>query len=104
MKKLNMEQARQVEKVLNRLLPKDAPGHQAIWLEVICQAIRDLSRVIAPRETSRSNGYNKARRMKFVADAQAWLFSNSDDFKMVCDLAGVNPDYVHLLINEASHD
>lgn len=55
-----------------------------LWLEVIYRAISDMEN---PTSTTGSNSFNILKQQ-----AKIWLHTN--DFKTVCDLAGINPNYL----------
>jgi hypothetical protein len=54
-----------------------------LWLAVINQALIDST--TSAKEMDTPIERPKARR---------WLTSDGDDFRMVCEMAGLNPDYV----------
>lgn len=60
-----------------------ARGEQALWTAVITQALMDAA--------SRSHK-REARKEKSLA--LSWLADGALDFQDVCDLAGLDPDYV----------
>ena len=53
-------------------------GEQRLWKAVVLQAIEDICAV----------HYRDQRA------AIKWIFCNSEDFRMVCELAGVAPRWV----------
>ena len=53
---------------------------QYLWIAVLARAVHDAFAV---------SDYHEARQ------ALAWLKGNSDDFRLVCEMAGRNPRYVH---------
>ena len=53
---------------------------QDLWTSVLSKAAHDAIF---------SSDWLEARK------AIAWFKSNSEDFKEVCELAGIDPDYVH---------
>lgn len=60
-----------------------ARGEQALWTAVITQALMDAASRSAKHDAKRE----KSR-------AEDWLGTFDDDFQDVCDLAGLDPDYV----------
>jgi len=71
------------------VVPCDDPESQhchAMWRAVIVQQIMDAK--------TTSHNPEKQSRKHHALD---WLFHNEDDFTMVCDLAGWEPDYVRSL-------
>lgn len=64
-------------------------AERRLWFAVIEKAIED-----ARGEYIRGEG--KARNA--MQEAREWLLDGNDDFKAVCDLAGVHPEHVHRLI------
>lgn len=56
-----------------------------LWAAVVLQAVRDAARP-NPSNKSKSRGADIAAR----AQARAWLTAGSEDFQLVCNLAGVN--------------
>jgi hypothetical protein len=61
-----------------------ARGEQALWAAVITQALMDAA------SASAKDDARYARRI-----ALRWLALPDDDFTTVCDMAGLDPDYVH---------
>lgn len=60
-----------------------ADHEPGLWRAVITQALMDAS--------SRSR---KSEAKRYRNDALFWLLSDTDDFTIVCDNAGLDPDYV----------
>jgi len=61
----------------------------ALWRAVIVQAMDDAT------GADYANGNDFARDSNFEKPiARAWLTADGDDFRFVCDLAGVEPDQV----------
>lgn len=58
-------------------------GEQAMWRAVILQALLDAARTSGQREAQQAK-----------AEAIAWLRGNSEDFRVVCELAGYSPSYI----------
>lgn len=69
-----------------------ARGEQALWAAVITQALMDAAS---------ASGKPEARRKKL--SALDWLSLIDEDFTTVCDMAGLDPDYVHTKARHAVH-
>ena len=63
---------------------------QRMFLNVITQAIHDA----AYKGEDRYYSYHRDQ-------ARAWLVSNSIDFRVICRLADLDPDYTHLKMSKA---
>jgi|TARA_Y100000004_G_scaffold167495_1_gene200097 hypothetical protein len=63
---------------------------QRMFLNVITQAIHDA----AYKGNDRYFTYHKN-------SAISWLLSNSKDFRLVCKLADLDPDYAHIKFTKA---
>ena len=63
---------------------------QRMFLNVITQAIHDA----AYKGDDRYYSYHRDQ-------ARAWLVSNSIDFRVICRLADLDPDYTHLKMSKA---
>ena len=63
---------------------------QRMFLNVITQAIHDA----AYKGDDRYYSYHRDQ-------ARAWLVSNSLDFRVICRLADLDPDYTHLKMSKA---
>jgi hypothetical protein len=63
---------------------------QRMFLNVITQAIHDA----AYKGDDRYYSYHRDQ-------ARAWLVSNSTDFRVICRLADLDPDYTHLKMSKA---
>ena len=63
---------------------------QKMFLNVITQAIHDA----AYKGEDRYYSYHRDQ-------ARAWLVSNSMDFRVICRLADLDPDYTHLKMSKA---
>ena len=63
---------------------------QRMFLNVITQAIHDA----AYKGDDRYYSYHRDQ-------AKAWLVSNSMDFRVICRLADLDPDYTHLKMSKA---
>jgi hypothetical protein len=69
----------------------DAPGsliqyYQVLWRCVLSLAIKDALGIAAFQHEVPKHERERTR---------AWLLSNNRDFRLVCHLAGLDPDYVH---------
>ena len=63
---------------------------QRMFLNVITQAIHDA----AYKGEDRYYSYHRDQ-------ARAWLVSNSMEFRVICRLADLDPDYTHLKMSKA---
>ena len=63
---------------------------QRMFLNVITQAIHDA----AYKGDDKYYSYHRDQ-------ARAWLISNSIDFRVICRLADLDPDYTHLKMSKA---
>jgi len=63
---------------------------QRMFLNVITQAIHDA----AYKGDDRYYSYHRDQ-------ARAWLVSNSIDFRVICRLADLDPDYTHLKMSNS---
>lgn len=61
----------------------DTNGEQRVWQAVILQALMDAS----------ANG-KRAEIQKAKREARLWLQGDSADFQLVCENAGLHPEYV----------
>lgn len=78
---------------------------RALWLAVIERAIRDVF-----LEDDNPNGTKRAVITRFSCtrlqlarvrdEARLWLLVDNVGFPRVCDLAGVNPDYVRRRVRD----
>ena len=64
----------------------DAEACKQLWFSVIIQATRDATMRIGPKSDSTA--------IVWQNQARAWLRTNSEQFRDVCDLAGVDPSIV----------
>lgn len=67
----------------NTSLHSFADHESGLWRAVITQALMDAA----------SNS-RKSDAMRSRKDALSWLLGNTPDFEVVCDNAGLDPDYV----------
>lgn len=65
-------------------------GEQAIWRAVILQMLEDAT----CHSRKQQDVHNREQALH-------WLNSSSHDFQMVCDFAGLNPDYVRKQVKKA---
>lgn len=74
---------------------QETPPEQALWRAVILQMITDAI----------SNS-QKPDNKRFRRDARHWLTRHSRDFRIVCEHAGYNPDWLQQEINRflANHE
>ena len=78
-----------------RSLPAELVFSPALWRTVIGQALDDatvLERLGVPRPGTGGGG--AAARRQRAAQARAWLLRGGEDFALVCDLAGWDPEAV----------
>jgi len=65
---------------------------QNLWVAVIAAAIQEALKNVTRKD---SNGEIKRHiDHTHILNAREWLSSNSDDFKLACHLAGLEPEYV----------
>ena len=80
-------------------------GEFKLWVAVLEQAWKDATMRIKSqqRKKRKKDGSNYQYNTKpgdsvaAQVDARRWFSENSDDFKLVCELAGQNPEYVRRL-------
>ena len=66
------------------------PEEEKLWTAVLARAAEDAC--ISINNCVRHEGYSKSI---LRGQAVAWFKSKSEDFQLVCELAGRNPEYVH---------
>ena len=66
------------------------PEEEKLWTAVLARAAEDAC--ISINNLVRHEGYSKSI---LRGQAVAWFKSKSEDFQLVCELAGRNPEYVH---------
>ena len=66
------------------------PEEEKLWTAVLARAAEDAC--ISIDNLVRHEGYSKSI---LRGQAVAWFKSKSEDFQLVCELAGRNPEYVH---------
>ena len=66
------------------------PEEEKLWTAVLARAAEDAC--INIDNLVRHEGYSKSM---LRGQAIAWFESKSEDFQLVCELAGRNPQYVH---------
>lgn len=69
----------------------DIPAMRALWLAVIQQALRDAMHQSPSRSLRDTNG---SRSTLERDSADVWIKRTRADFREVCHLAGVDPDYL----------
>lgn len=67
----------------SRIQGSFADHEPGLWRAVITQALMDAA-----------NASSKSQARRSRADARAWLLGQGTDFELVCDNAGLDPDYV----------
>jgi len=75
----------------------DEEGHlpeRALCLAVINQAAVDAAMNLGPYITIRSRHLKNANLELLKLQATRWLTGSSERFRLICDLAGLNPAYV----------
>ena len=66
------------------------PEEEKLWTAVLARAAEDAC--ISINNLVRHEGYSKSI---LRGQAVAWFKSKSEDFQLVCELAGRNPEYVY---------
>ena len=66
------------------------PEEEKLWTAVLARAAEDAC--ISINNKVKHEGYSKSI---LRGQAVAWFKSKSEDFQLVCELAGRNPEYVH---------
>ena len=66
------------------------PEEEKLWTAVLARAAEDAC--ISINNKVKHEGYSKSI---LRGQAVAWFKSKSEDFQLVCELAGRNPDYVY---------
>ncbi len=67
---------------------------QNLWVNVIAQQFHDATREILP-PIKKKNGKTQDRpNNNSIHLARTWFETKSEDFQMVCSLAGLDPEYV----------
>ena len=66
------------------------PEEEKLWTAVLARAAEDAC--IEIDNLVRHEGFSKSM---LRGQAVAWFKSKSEDFQLVCELAGRNPEYVH---------
>ena len=66
------------------------PEEEKLWTAVLARAAEDAC--IEIDNIVRHEGFSKSM---LRGQAIAWFKSKSEDFQLVCELAGRNPEYVH---------
>ena len=79
----NFHNAVENQRYYNEEENKELLGMRSLWRAVITQALMDAA-------SSSKKAYYIAEKAK----ARAWLKGDSDDFKEVCYLADMDPEYV----------
>ncbi len=86
---INNTPSRHHEPALRHSFADHEPG---LWRAVITQALMDAA------SNSKKSDAKRTRN-----DALAWLLGNTEDFEIVCDNAGLDPDYVRTQARAALH-
>ena len=75
---------------------------QNLWVNVIAQQFHDATREILPPRRKKNGKMQDRPNNNAVYVARTWFETNSEDFQMVCNLAGLSPEYVIRKYNEVS--
>jgi hypothetical protein len=69
---------------------------QNLWVSVVAQMFQDACKEIKkkPVKTRKDGCKVHDVREPYILAARSWLNNNSDDFKLTCHLAGLEPDFV----------
>ena len=73
---------------------------QNLWVNVIAQQFHDATRKILPPHKKKNGKMQDRPNNNAVYVARTWFETNSEDFQMVCHLAGLSPEYVIRKYNE----
>ena len=73
---------------------------QNLWVNVIAQQFHDATRKILPPHKKKNGKMQDRPNNNAVYVARTWFETNSEDFQMVCNLAGLSPEYVIRKYNE----
>lgn len=73
---------------------------QNLWVNVIAQQFHDATRKILPPGKKKNGKMQDRPNNNAVYVARTWFETNSEDFQMVCNLAGLSPEYVIRKYNE----
>ena len=73
---------------------------QNLWVNVIAQQFHDARREILPPRKKKNGKMQDRPNNNAVYVARTWFETNSEDFQMVCNLAGLSPEYVIRKYNE----
>ena len=73
---------------------------QNLWVNVIAQQFHDATREILPPRRKKNGKMQDRPNNIAVYVARTWFETNSEDFQMVCNLAGLSPEYVIRKYNE----
>lgn len=70
-------------------------SYRSLWASVLMQAMKDLVRESAPKESSGARKSNETQRER----AAAWFFRPSDpadvgSFSWICEALGLNPEII----------
>lgn len=66
-------------------------GEQHLWIEVLFCAVRDAVEGVPSFAAKHVKG-----RVAATYEARAFLIEDSEDFDLLCDLAGFSPDVVRV--------
>jgi|TARA_R110000803_G_scaffold182515_2_gene244875 hypothetical protein len=67
-------------------------AEQNLWVAVVATAIQEALKT--PIHTNRKGEEKRHMDYTHILNAREWLDSNSDDFRITCHLAGLEPEYV----------
>jgi hypothetical protein len=81
----------QVSESFEHAARADRSGERQLWCAVIDRALHDaMDRVAAVSEPT--------ERLKIREDARRWFLRNGNSFRIACEAAGYDPDYLRLRI------
>lgn len=67
---------------------------QNLWVNVIAQSFHDATRKVLPPKIKKNGKKQDRPNNNSVFLARTWLTDNTEDFQMVCFMAGLEPDWV----------
>lgn len=67
---------------------------RAMWLEVILLAVRDLNW----GGDTQARKFNRLMKLNATQGARLFLDKDSPDFHIVCEFAGLDPEFAHRII------
>jgi hypothetical protein len=67
---------------------------QNLWVNVIAQQFHDATRKILPPKRKKNGKTQDRPNNNSIYLARTWLSDNTEDFQIVCSLAGLEPEWV----------